>query len=275
MQGDIYNQNEISSSEAIEQWNKAAKEFAKSFANDDEYYHKNIINPCLINLLENVKGKKICDLACGEGHFARDLAKRASNNIDIVCVDASTEMIRIAQEKNAAHKNCLQFIVGDSCNLNKLKNESFDVVVCNMALMDIADYVTTISEVARILKNNGNFVFSILHPCFMTPGSGWIKRNPKSKNPSDKIGWKIDNYHSRLVQKYTIGHDINSETYYFHRTLEDYFSALHQHGFVVTDLREPVPSDEMLINDPGSKPDLKTSAFLVVKAKKAPRISEK
>ena len=57
---------------------------------------------------------------------------------------------------------------------------SFDLVVCNMALMDIKDYAAAIREAARVLKPGGEFVFSILHPCFITAGSGWIKKDPRA-----------------------------------------------------------------------------------------------
>jgi len=59
---------------------------------------------------------------------------------------------------------------------------------------------------------------------------------------------------------------MQNKAYYFHRTLEDYFSALRESGFVVTDLREPVPSKELIEKDPGYGPDLKMSTFLVVKS---------
>lgn len=273
-QGNTYGSDEISSADAVEHWDRAAQDFTQFFAEGEELYHKRIINPCLLDVLGNVEGKKVCDLACGEGHFARSLAKRAGGNIDIVCVDASREMIRIAQERTESHESPLRFLVADASDLGDLASASFDVVVCNMAIMDIADYLKAIHEVARILTPEGAFVFSILHPCFMTPGSGWIKTDPESKDPSAKVGWKVDNYHRRLVQKCKIKPDMQSETYYFHRTLEDYFAALRQNSFVVTDLREPVPSEEMLAADPGSRPDLKTSAFLVIKAVKTTLAAE-
>ncbi len=52
---------------------------------------------------------------------------------------------------------------------------------CIMALQDTERYEDAISEVARVLKKNGRFIFSISHPCFelemVKDGeriSGWI-----------------------------------------------------------------------------------------------------
>jgi ubiquinone/menaquinone biosynthesis C-methylase UbiE len=47
-----------------------------------------------------------------------------------------------------------------------LKNNEFDIVVSNMAFMDIEDIKGTIEECSRVLKNNGFIVFSLINPIF-------------------------------------------------------------------------------------------------------------
>jgi len=75
----------------------------------------------------------------------------------------------------------------------------------------------------------------------------------------------VDNYHYALVSNSLIK-SIKDKAYYFHRTLEDYFCALRKGGFVVADLREPVPSRELIEENSGHGPDLKMSTFLIVKS---------
>jgi len=48
----------------------------------------------------------------------------------------------------------------------------------------------------------------------------------------------------------------------------DHRKMIAELQLIVADLREPVPSEEVLADDPGSKPDLKLSMFLVLKAVK-------
>ena len=43
-------------------------------------------------------------------------------------------------------------------------NESFDLAVASLALMNMDDMPGAIREVARILKKGGTFCFSVLHP---------------------------------------------------------------------------------------------------------------
>lgn len=265
-QGDVYKAGEVASADAVAQWDAAAREFAGYFAEGEEFYHKHVINPCLLDVLGDVKGTRVCDLACGTGHFARGLTDRMDGDVEAVCVDASPEMLRIAQESSEGHQGRISFLLADAGDLSALQSGSFDVVVCNMALMDIADYRAAISEAARILKPGGAFAFSILHPCFMTPDSRWIRTDPESRDPASKVAWRVNHYHGRLAQRWTIKPGMTTPTYYFHRTLEDYFSALGGQGFVVVDLKEPPPTEEMLATDPGSRPDLKIAMFLVIKA---------
>lgn len=255
----------ISNEKAIGSWDEAAEEFASYFADGEEFYHKHIIGPSVINLLGEIGNKAILDLACGEGHFARRLAELARGNVEITGVDASENMIRIAREKSEQYSDCISFQVADACHMPQFQSDSFDIAVCNMALMNIKEYVRAIKEVARVLKLKGMFVFSILHPCFMTPGSGWIKKDPGGTDPDNKIGWKVDNYHYHFACRSLIK-SMRSKAYYFHRTLEDYFSALREAGFVITDLREPVPSKVLIERDPGLEPDLKMSTFLIIKS---------
>jgi len=264
-QDDLISADNISNEEAINGWDKVAEEFASRFADGEEFYHKNIIGPSVIDLLGDISGKTILDLACGEGHLARRLANLAKMDVRITGVDASKNMIRIAKEKSEQYTGCISFQVAEATHMPQFESDSFDIVVCNMALMDITGYANAIKEVARVLKPKGIFVFSILHPCFMTPGSGWIKTDPKRTDPENKTGWKVDNYHCHFACKSLIT-SLKDKAHYFHRTLQDYFLAMREAGFAVTDLREPVPSKQLIKESPGLGPDLKMSTFLVVKS---------
>jgi ubiquinone/menaquinone biosynthesis C-methylase UbiE len=81
-------------------------------------------------------------------------------------IDASKKLIEIAQTKNEPFSHCIKFLVGDASRLDQLSSNSFDVVVCNMALMFIKRYEEAIQEVARVLKPQGLFVFLCSIPVF-------------------------------------------------------------------------------------------------------------
>jgi len=263
----VLSEDAVSQEEAMQCWDDAAEEFAGRFKRNEEFFHKHIINPTLLNLLGDVKGKAVLDVACGEGHFSRKLAEQAKSDIQITGIDASKKLIDIAQKKNEPFSHCIRFLTGDASRLDGLPSNSFDVAICNMALMFIKRYEETIQEVARVLKPQGSFVFSLLHPCFLTPGSGWIlEDSPDEKGK--RIGWKTDNYHLGLVYHGVMVECDTKETYYFCRTLEDYFRALRKGGFVVEDLREPLPPKALMERHPDFKGEEKRSMILIMKCKR-------
>ena len=68
----------------------------------------------------------------------------------------------------------IRYEVASFANLSIFGNDSFDTVVSTMALMDGPEYEKAIAEIYRVLHKNGDFFFSISHPCFMTKGFGWV-----------------------------------------------------------------------------------------------------
>jgi ubiquinone/menaquinone biosynthesis C-methylase UbiE len=256
----------ISQEEAIQGWNAAGEEFASRFEKHEEFFHKHMINPTILDLLGPVEGKAVLDVACGEGHFSRKLAEQAKENIRITGIDASETLIEIAKRRNKDFSNCITFQVGDASRMEQVPSKTFDIAICNMALMFIKRYEDAIHEVARILKPRGIFVFSLLHPCFLTPGSDWIMDDTCGAEKGKKrIGWKTDNYHLRLAARDVMFVCDTQETYYFCRTLEDYVRTLRKNGFIVTDLREPLPPKAMMERKPEFQAEVKRALFLIMK----------
>jgi ubiquinone/menaquinone biosynthesis C-methylase UbiE len=113
-------------------------------------------------------------------------------------------------------------------------NNHFDLVTCFMALQDIQNFTKAIAEVARVLKQQGRFVFSIPHPCFevirFTNHEGKISARERY---FDTIKYTINWNMKRLTTHFT--------TTTFHRTLTDYFDAFYRSNLLVKRLVEPRP----------------------------------
>jgi len=101
-----------------------------------------------------------------------------------------------------------------------------------MAIMDIEHYDKAIGEIARVMKDEGRFVFSITHPCFeYSTKSGKIEETARYfENRSERVPWEM----KRLLRPF----EITS----FHRTLTDYSNALNRHGLLIRRLLEPKPT---------------------------------
>src|ERR1700730_14858208 len=121
-----------------------------------------LVLPGLLELIGNIRGREICDLACGQGVLARHLAGQGAT---VVGVDVSLELLKIAQREEQSETLGFTYLQGDAQHLYRLADASFDGVVCNLALMDIADLPRASYTIQRILRPGGWFVFAIIHPC--------------------------------------------------------------------------------------------------------------
>jgi len=206
-----------------------------------DHYRDGLNNPAAFKLLGNVKGKIILDLACGEGYNTRILSMLGAK---IVGVDFSKKMIELARQEEAKEKLNIRYYALDACSLKEFSSNCFDIVTCFMSLQDIERYEEAIAEVARVLKNNGRFVFSIPHPCFET-----INLKGKRASASERyfgivkypINWNM----KRLSKPFL--------TSSFHRTLTDYFNTVHKSKLFVSRLVEPRPT----LNEVRKYPQLK------------------
>lgn len=143
------------------------------------------MNPALFNLMGSVNNKRVLDAGCGEGYLSRMIAKAGGS---VTGVDYSPNMVQLAMSRSLEELK-ISFLHGNCENLSFLQDKTFDLIVSNMVIQDLSDYEMAISEMYRLLVDGGTFIFSILHPCFVTPGSGWVK-----SDAGEKLYWKVDNY---------------------------------------------------------------------------------
>lgn len=247
----------IGTEEAIERWDRYADTYSESHAEQGDLHKEVFLNPTLLSLIGKESDKKILDAGCGEGYFSRILAKSGAH---VTAVDYSKKMIEIARKRTSPNLS-IDYRHGNCEDLNFLENESFDLIVSNMVIQDLANYEKVFKEMYRLLLNNGSFIFSILHPCFITPVSGWEK-----KDDGEKLHWNVDQYFYEGAYEQRMGGQ--EKILLFHRTLTSYVNAFLKAGFTLEGLVEPKPSEEMLNKYPTFEEDFRCPDFIVFKLKK-------
>ncbi|HEY4389533.1 MAG TPA: class I SAM-dependent methyltransferase, partial [Ktedonobacteraceae bacterium] len=153
-------------------WSEMADWWNKHLGDEGDLWHRALIDPPLLRLVSEVHGLRVLDLACGNGYLSRRFARQGAS---VTGVDASAPIIEFAREREAQEPLGITYYVVDATRLEMLEDGAFDLVVCNMALMDIENAAETIQEVARVLGAQGRLVASLAHPCFDKVGtSGWV-----------------------------------------------------------------------------------------------------
>lgn len=103
-----------------------------------------------------VAGKRVLDLASGEGYGAELLARRAS----FVCgIDIDEEAVRHASGRY--RQSNLEFIKGCLTDVPIPGERLFDVITCFEALEHIDQHDEMMWEVRRLLKPGGLFIVSV------------------------------------------------------------------------------------------------------------------
>jgi SAM-dependent methyltransferase len=157
--------------------------------------------------------------------------------------------------------------VADAAHLDALEDNTFDIVVSNMAIMDIEDAEGAIHESARVLKDRGRFVASLCHPCFdQGPSSTWlIERFFRTT----KVWRKIERYRHPFADEMPWGiEDKIVTTTGYHRPLSWYARALRDAGFLIRSLEEPEPTQEFIDGSPQGPFVLEIPLHLIIEALK-------
>ena len=147
------------------EWNDAAESWMDFVRKGKDYYREGLNNPAAFELIGDIAGLTVLDLACGEGYNTRILAGKSAK---VTGIDFSEKMIEFAKQEEEKEKLGICYKVMNATDLHEFSNNHFDLVTCFMSLQDIKNYKSAISEVARVLRNQGRFVFSLPHPCFET-----------------------------------------------------------------------------------------------------------
>jgi ubiquinone/menaquinone biosynthesis C-methylase UbiE len=189
-----------------------------------------IVVPPLFELIGNVQGQRVCDLACGTGRITRALAGQGAQ---VTGVDLSAELLTIAQRDEAAEASGITYLLDNAETLASLPDETFDGVVCHLALMDIANLAGTCQAVWRVLRSPGWFVFSITHPCFEAPHSTWTRAIDGT------ISREVRHYFTEGFWRSENVEGVRGQVGAYHRILSTYLNTLIQAGFTIECIIEP------------------------------------
>ncbi len=215
-----------------------------------------------------MKGLRIVEIACGNGYLARRFARSGAESV--LALDSSAPTVRFARARERSAPSGARFAVGDAARI-PLPTGTTDLVVANMALMDIEDARGTIREVARLLSPRGRFVFSISHPCFdLDERSVWlVERGYDGHGVFRNTVWrKVRGYRregrTRIPWPTTNGGTVWTDA--FHRTLSTYSGYLRSAGLAIARMEEPEPLTEMLEQSPQGAYIAEIPLHLVVEA---------
>lgn len=205
-----------------------------------------VILPNLLALIGETEGEVICDLACGQGWVARELARRGAQ---VTGLDLAPNLLALARGYEQQEPLGIIYVQGDAQSADPLNDNQFTGCVCVMALINIADLHAAFQSIRRILQPGGWFVFAIPHPCFETPHAQWISL----PDPEHTLGRVVTSYFDERQWSSTNPEGVRSRVADHHRMLSTYLNTLYASGFVLERVIEPGPSARQAERVPGNR----------------------
>ncbi len=204
-----------------------------------------VILPNLLALVGEVEGEAICDLACGQGWVARELARRGAQ---VTGLDLAPNLLALAQRYEEQEPLGIVYVQGNAQRAEQLSDRQFTGCICVMALINIPDLQATFQSIRRILKPGGWLVFAIPHPCFETPHAQWTSL----PDPEHPLGRIVTGYFDERQWFSSNPDGVRSRVADYHRMLSTYFNQLAAAGFALDRTLEPGPSARQAERVPGN-----------------------
>jgi ubiquinone/menaquinone biosynthesis C-methylase UbiE len=169
-------------------------------------------------------GKLTLDIGCGEGRLSRDLAALGHQ---VVGVDVTRSLVEAAREADPEG----EYVEADAARL-PFDDGTADLAIAFMSLMDMDDMHGAVREIARVLEPRGLLLATVVHP--LDSAGNFVPPDGDETAP-----YVIHSYREARRYADTIGREGLEMTFEsMHYSLEGYWRALRDAGFVVEELRE-------------------------------------
>ncbi|MDE6141731.1 MAG: class I SAM-dependent methyltransferase [Bacilli bacterium] len=222
----------------VNDYDEFAKERQEKLLKGETKSHRFSEKPMMKSMLSSLKRKRILMLGCGTGEESLLLKEFGAS--DIIGMDLSSKSIKIAKETYPD----IEFLVGDMHDL-PFEDESFDFVYSSLAIHYSSEPKQVYQEIYRVLKKNGQLLFSVGHPL------RWASEHMIV----DDVEYHISGYAYPSSEKRVFGNysTFASHNHYFPNgeVLSFYvgspsfhFGLLRECGFSIEDFKESICIDE-------------------------------
>jgi ubiquinone/menaquinone biosynthesis C-methylase UbiE len=110
-------------------------------------------------MLANLRCHSVLEIGCGTGKNTTLLSQLSEQ---VLALDFSTGMLDEARKKLALDN--LTFAIADITETWPCRDQSIDLISCNLVLEHVSDLSFIFAEGSRVLRGNGRFLVSELHP---------------------------------------------------------------------------------------------------------------
>lgn len=209
--------------------------------------------PALQAMLPDLQGRRVVDLGCGFGWFARWAAGQGA--AQVLGLDLSDNMLARARAETASP--AVDYQRADLETL-ALPEAAFDLAYSSLAFHYVEDFSKLARTIAQALRPGGLLVFSIEHPVFMASRTAaWQARQDGS------LFWPVDGY---AVEGRRTTDWLAQGVVKYHRTLGTTLNALIAAGFTIRHVEEWHPTAQQIAAAPALAKEMERPMMVLVSA---------
>jgi SAM-dependent methyltransferase len=211
--------------------------------------------PAIQALLPPLQGKRVADLGCGFGWFARWARTQGASYV--LGLDISENML--ARAKGETGDEGVDYAKADLEQLD-LPPGGFDLVYSSLTFHYIEDFGRLVRTVFQALRPGGHFVFTIEHPIYMaSTRPGWVTREDGQR------AWAVDSY---AVEGARTTDWLTKGVVKQHRTLATTLNTLIGSGFAIRGVDEWSPTPGQLAERPSLADEMDRPMMVLIAAQR-------
>ncbi len=191
-------------------------------------FEQDILPKFILQALGEDKSLNLLDAGCGTGWLTKELSK----NFTVQGCDASSILINYAKK---TYPDIKYNVVDVTAPNLPFTSDSFDAVVANLSLHDMADVPQALKNLCQIIKPKGKLIITISNPYYSLPVGIW-KRGFLKKLFGHKPMLRLRPYFSfkKTDRAFKWGKNLNSHFY----TLPEYINWALAAGFTLSKLTD-------------------------------------
>lgn len=189
--------------------------------------------PAVLAQLGDLSDLRVVDLGCGDGSFADVVLDGGAHSY--LGLDGSAAMIDLARKRVRDPR--VTFQLGSIEDFVAAPG-SADLVTSRMAFHHLREVGPALRSVHRTLTPGGRLIFTVAHP---------VITSHDDQAPRPRTSWTVDDYFETGPRRRSW---FGSEVTWFHRTVEQYLSAVLATGFDLEAVSECEPDGDLLADAP-------------------------
>jgi ubiquinone/menaquinone biosynthesis C-methylase UbiE len=175
---------------------------------------------CLLDKIRIGRNLKVLDIGCGTGFPLIEIAQRLGDSSRVYGIDPWKDAINRAQIKIDTYGINNTVIVHGFAEKLPFANDFFDIIVSNNGINNVEDIKKTFAECSRVIKQNGQFLFTMNLDSSMLEFYNILK----DELEKEKLKTAVEKLKSHIYEK--------------RRPLNEIKELLNENGFNLDDISE-------------------------------------